>query len=160
MSAQHAVALQTFGNNSDFVDAIIKQDVRVIVVGGLAVHHYCPSRTADDLDLLVEPATHAGGAIASVLYRFNDVASFSPEDFARPRQHYRQRRALYLDLLTPHPEDDFNAFWERAPIAILNGVRVRVVALDDLLLLKERALRERGDQKDRRDVELLQTVAV
>lgn len=157
---RYPVTLQTFGGNSDFVDALIKQNVRVIVVGGLAVHHYCPIRSADDLDLLVGPSPLAGSAISEVLFRFNDVPSFSPDAFTRPRQHYRQKRALYLDLLTPHEEDDFDTFWDRAPIAMLNRVPVRVIALPDLLILKKRALRERGDEKDQRDIELLQAVAV
>lgn len=160
MKTQDWVTLQTFGTNSDFVDAITKQGVRVLIVGGMAVHHYCPSRAVDDLDLLVEPTPHAGAQIACVLSRFNDAPSFTPEAFARADQHYRQKRALYLDLLTPHVDDDFSTFWERACTATLNGVHVRVIALPDLLVLKKRALRQRGEEKDQRDIELLRAVSI
>jgi len=150
--------LHTFGLNSDFVSALSSKGVRVIVVGGLAVKHYCPQREADDLDLLVEPTAIAGAAIAEVLFRFNDAAAFQPADFAKPRLHYPQKRALYLDLLTPHEEDDFEAIWGRSEDANLNGDSVRVAAASDLLAMKRRAFTERNDEKDRRDVELLAAV--
>ena len=151
-------ALYTFGLNTDFVSALTEKGVRVILVGGLAVRYYCPEREADDLDLLVEPTEGAGAAIAEVLFRFSDAAAFQPADFAKPRRHYRQKRALYLDLLTPHEEDDFDALWGRTEKAKLNGASVRVAAVSDLLAMKRRAVAERNDEKDRRDVELLAAV--
>jgi hypothetical protein len=152
--------LHTFGLNSDFVAALAAKGVRTIVVGGLAVHNYCAEREADDLDLLVEPTASAGAAIVDVLFRFNDAAGFRPGDFARPGQHYRQKRALYLDLLTPHEEDNFDAIWERGTSALLNGIPVRVAATSDLLRMKRRAFAERGDDKDLRDIELLEATVV
>jgi hypothetical protein len=151
-------ALHTFHLNSNFVVALQAKGIRVIVVGGLAVHHYCDERNADDLDLLVEPTADAGTAIVEVLFQFNDAAGFQPTDFARPRQHYRQKRALYLDILTPYEEDDFDAIWARTKTATLNGVPVQVAAASDLLIMKRRALAERSDEKDRSDIALLQTV--
>ncbi len=94
----------------------------------------------------------------NVLFQFNDAAGFRPTDFSRPRQHYRQKRALYLDILTPYEEDDFDAMWERTTAAALNGVPVRVAAASDLLTMKRRAFAERSDEKDRSDIALLQAV--
>jgi len=128
-----AADLPTFGGNSDFVQALTAEEVRVIVVGGLAVHYYCPERAVDDLDLLIEPTEHAGSVVLNVLVRFNDAASFRPEDLAKPNRQYRQKRALYLDLLTPRAEEDFDALWSRALPTSLNRVPVRVAALQDLL---------------------------
>jgi hypothetical protein len=151
-------ALDTFHLNSKFVAALQAKGIRLIVVGGLAVHHYCNERNVEDLDLLVEPTAHAGAAIVEVLVQFNDAAGFRPTDFARPRQHYRQKRALYLDILTPYEEDDFDTMWARANAANLNGVPVRVAAASDLLVMKRRAFAERSDEKDRSDIALLQAV--
>lgn len=160
MSIVASHTLITFHLNSAFVGALAERSVRAIVIGGLAVKHYCPEREADDLDLLVEPTEAAGAVILDVLYRFNDIAGFDPKDFARPKQHYRQRRELYLDMLTPHAEDNFDQLWERTTPATLNDLPVQVAGLSDLLAMKRRAVLERGDAKDRRDVELLESVAV
>jgi hypothetical protein len=151
-------ALSTFHLNSSFVAALQAKGIRVIVVGGVAVQHYCDERNADDLDLLVEPTAEAGAAIMQALRQFNDVAGFQPTDFARPRQHYRQKRALYLDILTPYEEDNFDAMWARSAVARLNGVPVQVAAASDLLIMKRRAFAERSDEKDRSDIALLQAV--
>jgi hypothetical protein len=43
---------------------------------------------------------------------------------------------------------------------MLNGRRIRVAGRADLLNMKRRAFRERGDPKDGSDVELLEAVAV
>lgn len=160
MSVFASATLNTFHLNSAFVGALTERSIRAIVIGGLAVKHYCPEREADDLDLLVEPTETAGAVILDVLYRFNDIPGFDPKTFARPKQHYQQKRALYLDVLTPHAEDNFDQLWERTTSATLNGLPVQVAGLSDLLAMKRRAVLERGDAKDRRDVELLESVAV
>lgn len=160
MSVVASSTLSTFHLNGAFLGELTECGVRAIVIGGLAVKHYCPGREADDLDLLVEPTERAGAVVLDVLYRFNDNAGFNPKDFARPKQHYRQRRALYLDLLTPHAEDNFDELWGRTNPATLNGLSVRIAGLADLLTMKRRAVAERAEEKDRRDVELLESVAV
>ncbi len=124
------------------------------------MQHYCPDRAADDLDLLIEPTAEAGEAIKDILYGFNDAASFAPEDFAKPARHYSQKRALYLDLLTPRADERFDLLWEKATSTTVNGVAVRVADRNDLLEMKRRAVRERANEKDIRDVQLLEARAV
>ena len=123
MSVVASAALHTFHLNGAFLAALTERSIRAIVIGGLAVKHYCPEREVDDLDLLVEPTERAGAAVVDVLYQFNDIAGFDPKDFARPKQHYRQKHMLYLDVLTPHGEDNFDQLWERTASATLNGFR-------------------------------------
>lgn len=160
MNAVVTVAHHTFHLNSEFVKALAESGIRVIVIGGLAVKHYCPEREADDLDLLVEPTVTAGRNISDALNRFNDAPTFSADAFARPQQHYPQKRALYLDLVTPHADDNFDDLWRLTSAATLNGIPVRIVGLSDLLVMKHRAIVERDEIKDRQDVALLQTVTV
>lgn len=152
------VSLPTFHANGKFVEVLVSRGVRLLIVGGLAVKYYCPERQANDLDLLIEPTAIAGREVFNALPAFNEMPAFQPEDFASPNRHLSQKRALYLDLLTPHSSDDFEQFWSRCNLARLDGVseRIHVISLPDLLMLKQRAAADRGDVKDHRDVALLQ----
>lgn len=147
--------------NSDFVIAVADLGVRLIVVGGMGVHYYCPERVADDLDLLIEPSEAAGHALIKVLPRFNEpVPSSSAAQLTHPKAQLCLKRHLYLDVITPHSEDSFDEIWSRSEGATLNGLRIRVAGREDLLNMKRRAFRERGDPKDGNDVELLEAIAV
>ena len=151
--------LSTFGGNSDFVTAVSGCGVRQLVVGGLGVHYHCPERVVDDLDLLIEPTVSAGLALIQVLPQFNEQPTFSAEQLTHPKAQLRLKRHLYVDVITPHAEDDFEGIWSRAERASLNGRAINVAALSDLLNMKRRAFRERGDPKDQHDVQLLEAVA-
>ena len=47
--------LQTFGTNRYLLEALNNYSVEYIVVGGVAVHYYDPTRKFDDLDLQINP---------------------------------------------------------------------------------------------------------
>jgi len=156
----------------DLVFAALQRDqVRYLVVGGVAVVLHGHPRFTADLDLVValdpENARAAIAALARLGYR--PRAPVDGAQFADPvaRQRWIDEKGLTVfTLWSPdHPATEidlfvrepfpFDAAWSRATIADLGDVRVPVASLEDLVALKRAA----GRPKDLEDVRVLEAIA-
>jgi len=153
------ITLSTSGENESFVRDLHACGGRFIVVGGLAIQHYCPDREANDLDLLLEPLPSTAAAAHAALARAGETPHFEPEELTRPGKQVCAKHLLDVDLLTPHEGENFGAYWSRSVAACLGGVTVRVASRDDLVRMKRNALEARPDEKDRRDIVALEACA-
>lgn len=110
-------SLFTWGPNIQLMNALAQRAARVLVVGGTAVAYHHPGRPVGDLDLLIEPthsnATQVIGAITAVV---GHAPLFSTTELARPRQQYRERILLNVDILTPDSDFDFSWHWLAASV--------------------------------------------
>jgi predicted nucleotidyltransferase len=146
--------------------------VRYLVVGGVAVVLHGHLRTTADLDLVVELAPdNARRAIAALAgLGFRARAPVPMERFAEAaarREWVKDKGltvfslwsdrfpALEVDLFVEEPLD-FDAAYARAVRVPLDRTTVTVVALEDLIALKEAA----GRPIDVADVEALRALAV
>jgi hypothetical protein len=150
--------------------ALEAEKVRYLVVGGVAVVLHGHLRTTADLDLVVELAPdNARRAIAALAgLGFRARAPVPMEQFAEAtaRQGWVEDKgltvfslwsdrfpALEVDLFVEEPLD-FDAAYARAVRVPLDRTTVTVVALEDLIALKEAA----GRPIDVADVEALRAL--
>lgn len=147
--------------------ALRREQVRYLVVGGVAVVLHGHLRTTSDLDLVVQldpdNARRALAALASLGFR--PQASAPAESFAddRIRRQWIAEKhqtvmsfcspdspGLEVDLFVKEPFD-FDAAYRRAVAVRLDETEAMVVGLDDLIALKRAA----GRPGDLLDVEAL-----
>src|ERR1700693_2134512 len=148
--------LFTFGTNDALLAELIAQQVRFLVIGGLAVKFYAAQREADDLDLLIEQTPKNAERLFKAFRHLRLIPQFSSEVIATPgyrAQHLPLKDVYYADLIT-RPDIEFCSEWERALEALIWQNRVRVASRELLLALKSNSERE----KDITDVALLNAI--
>lgn len=135
---------------------LVSVQVQFMVVGGLGVQHYCPQRTAADLDVLIQSSETNATGVAFALDRVG--FNMGPETvrllFApgpRPQQ-IKLHPAIPADILTEGEGFDFMAHWEQSEKAEMLFMPVQVASPRLLIAMKSRSARE----KDVQDVLLLQ----
>jgi predicted nucleotidyltransferase len=141
---------------------LVEQEVDFVVIGGVAVAVQGYGRTTKDLDIVY--ATDAAnldrlGAVLVALHaRLRGVTEEVP--FAPDGRTLRRTRMLTLDtddggldlLVEPPGAPHYTTLRERADVVDLDGLAIRVVALDDLLAMKRAA----GRPQDLADIEALE----
>ena len=150
--------------------ALNDRGVRYLVAGGVAVVLHGHIRYTKDLDLIVDLTPEQATAAIEVLSALGLVPSVSvdPRSFADAdtRQawirdkgmtvlslHHPDDVRLVVDLFV-EPPSDFEALWTAAEEMPLETTTVRVVSLDDLIAMKQKAARPR----DMLDVEELEQI--
>ena len=158
--------LYAFGANVDFVGALLGSGVRFLIVGGLAVKHFCPEREVDDLDVMIDPTLENTERVIKVLDRFCPGHVLAAASLAGPgKQIPLKTHLLYLDVLTPRTETpDFEALWKTAVPARLFQLNLMLPSLNSLLALKRYAAETDADSKRRekhlKDVVCLQKLVI
>jgi hypothetical protein len=145
------------------LDTLTQNDVRFVLVGGLASQaHGSPSLTGD-LDICYARDRDNLARLANVLKDLSAIRRGLPPD--RPRMPPLDARTLRggglvtlttrfgdFDLIaTPDPGFDYESLLAHAVTTTVHGAPVRVASLDDLILMKRAA----GRPKDRIELEIL-----
>jgi predicted nucleotidyltransferase len=137
--------------------------VDFVVIGGVAVATQGYGRSTDDLDITydtgAENLERLGGVLLSLHARLRGVADDVP--FIPDARTLRRVQLLTLDtddgaldlLVDPAGAAPYAELRTRADPIELEGVEIRVVALNDLLAMKRAA----GRPQDLADVEALET---
>jgi len=145
-------------------------DVRYVVVGGVAtiLHGYVRATTDIDLivDLQIDEAEKAIEALSGEGYkpRIPVQAKEFADDNKRKQwietkgmtvfsMFHPEQPGLSIDLFAQHPIP-FDELWERSQVFDVDGTGIRVCSLDDLIMLKQLA----GRNKDMDDIEKLQKI--
>lgn len=151
--------------------ALNAENVRYLVVGGVAVVLHGHLRTTADLDLVVELAPENARRAISALSKlgFRPRAPVPAEQFADAgvRQAWSEEKGLTVfslwsdrlpevevDLFVKEPFD-FASVYARAVMVPLDTTTVTVIPIDDLIQLKRAA----GRPIDLADVEALRAIA-
>lgn len=151
-------------------DALNREGVRYIVVGGVAVVLQGHLRLTVDLDLIVdlEPneARKAIGALTALGFR--PRVPVPAHQFAEPevRKSWIREKGMQVftmldfdnplrtvDLFVDHPIA-FEELWERSQMLALGETEVRVACTPDLIRLKQLS----GRSKDLEDIERLKQI--
>ena len=157
--------VRSLSENVEIVRQLDLVRARFLVVGGaaVAVHGCRAPHEVDDLDLLIEPTLENAELVVGVLPAGGAQALFEPIALTRPLQHIRIRGLQgRLDILTPGPGIRFRDLLERSIPAVHGQVPVRVIAVDDLISMKEVAVARDPTNRDKhqRDLDCLRAKAM
>lgn len=157
MSSRVGDTLLHFGPNERLVSSFTQAEVRFVVIGGLAVAWHCLERTADDMDLLLDPTEENSERVAACL-RGLQLTGFSAETFSRRGLQVPLKQHLYAELLTPaHDGPSFSDTEANAVDGKLFGIPVRIASVSTLIQMKERASASGASAKEKHlaDIKLL-----
>lgn len=152
----------------DLFRALQQEDVRYLVVGGLAVNLYGVERATMDIDLMLAmDAENVSRFIrAARALGLTPVPPVALEAFAEETMRtawFEEKRMIVfalrasdpaaptLDVLI-RPPLPFDEAWSRRVEKSIGGLTVRLASLDDLIRMKAAT----GRQRDRSDIEALE----
>jgi hypothetical protein len=151
-------------------EALARNSVRYVVVGGVAVVLHGHARLTADLDLAVDLSPEAAGKAIDTLVGlgFRPRAPVDPAEFSDPEararwmtEHQMQVFSMWdpsdplrsVDLFVENPID-FEELWDRSVLLPLAGTSARVASIPDLIRLKRLASRA----VDLADIEALEAI--
>ncbi len=147
--------------------ALNDADVQYIVVGGIATILHGYVRATADVDLVVDLQVDEASKVISVLTEegFKPRIPVQAMEFADEQKrnqwinekgmqvfsmYHPDVSGMSVDLFVHHPVP-YKDLYERSVIMDLDGVKVRVCSIDDLISMKQQA----GRHKDLADIEQL-----
>jgi hypothetical protein len=146
-------------------ESLQRHEVEYLTIGGVAVNVHGHVRNTRDVDILIEWTAENMGRLAAALGELDarlfgvdadllDVDPHDPEDLLNGGNFTLRTAAGGLDLFDPAEIPGGRPYDEMRPCAveaIVEGVHIRAVGLDDLIRLK----RESGRDRDLEDVATL-----
>jgi predicted nucleotidyltransferase len=145
--------------NSDYRDmlcALSEEGVKFLLVGAYAMAAHGYPRSTVDMDLWVMPTQENAEAVLRGLARFGAPAGeLTVQDLAADEVVFQIGVApKRIDLLTTASGLSFVAAYSRSIPVDIDGVAVRVLCMDDLIVNKKTT----GRTKDLADVEALEAM--
>jgi hypothetical protein len=132
-----------------------KNDVRYLVIGGIAAVLYGVPRATFDLDILIQPTKQNAQRLLDALAQLNfGTADMITADEVVDTEITIFTDKVRLDVQTSTPGISFDEAWPRRVTMSYNGQTFVVVSLADLIKSKTAA----GREIDLEDVRLLKLV--
>jgi predicted nucleotidyltransferase len=134
----------------EFVRLLDANEVKYMVVGGAAVNVLGFVRMTEDFDLWIERSDANADRVLAVLEQFGFAGEFSKEDLLDPKAVLMLGRPPNrIDLLCGISGREFEDCYPRRTYETLDGLRVPMISLQDLIINKKAT----GRHKDLADVE-------
>jgi predicted nucleotidyltransferase len=142
-----------FPDFKEFLKLLNSVKVRYLVLGGYAVNFHGYHRTTGDLDVWIAVDPPNAEAVSQALQKFGFRAStVTPATFLEEGKVFRfGRRPVRIELLTNPSGISFEECYQRRIEAVMDGVKVPLICLDDLRVNKKASARA----KDLADLENL-----
>ena len=142
--------------NSDFSDLLqIFNDnhVRYLVIGGYAVVQYAEPRFTKDLDVWISTDASNAEAVYKALLEFGaPLKGLTVKVFAEEGYFFQMGLPpIRVDVLMGIPGVEFEECWKRRSEVDFDGLKVRFISKQDLILAK----RASGRPQDLIDADLL-----
>jgi hypothetical protein len=129
--------------------ALIRNNVRFLIIGGCAVNAHGYARGVGDLDLLVEPSEENAGYLLAALKDLG-LAGVGLERLAQPGKKVRLPR-YRVEILTSLEGITFAEAFARKSTVECGNIDLPVLSREDLVRSKSGT----GRAKDRRDIRRL-----
>lgn len=140
----------------ELLEAFARFEVEFVVIGGYAFAFHAEPRATKDLDILVRAGSKNQTRAAAALVEFG----VSPAVVAAVRHQtstevvYFGREPARVDILQAIDGVDADTVFTKAVLALVEGIQIRVIDLDNLIANKKAA----GRARDLADVERLEEV--
>lgn len=138
----------------DFIELLIKHNVRYLIVGGWAVNNYLIPRVTGDIDFFVDRSSENQSKLRNVLkeFGFADVLPGDSEEILPEKKILMLgRQPNRIDILSHIDGVSFDEAWRDRVTGCLGGIEVHFISPALLLRNKKSAARS----KDIGDIENL-----
>lgn len=143
-------------NFRSFIDALNQHTVEYLLIGGFAMGAYGHIRSTGDLDIFIHATNeNAQRALKACIDFGIDEADLKEEMFLVEKMIGIGMPPIRIEILKKLDTIDFKFAYQRAEIKSIDGLEIKVVSLDDLILLKEAAVKGRDKERDREDLAFL-----
>lgn len=150
----------TSNNVQDFLKSLNKNNVRYMLVGGVATVFYGHIRTTQDLDLWIEDSPENKKRLVQALKDVGVIGAEKYEDipmipgWSTITIGDKGFVADFMGYMKAFTKEDFNTCYKRARTGNFEGIPITVIHINDLI--KEKI--ELGRLKDLDDVENLEKI--
>jgi hypothetical protein len=138
----------------EFLQLLNSYEIEYLLIGGYAVGYHGYPRTTGDMDIWIARHAQNAGRIVAALdaFGFGAATGASAEMFLLPDKVIRMGNPpLRIELLTGISGVDFAACFARRIVAVLDGIPVNLISLNDLKANKAAS----GRAKDLNDLKHL-----
>lgn len=148
-------------NFRSIIEAFNKHKVEYLLIGGFAMGAYGHVRSTGDLGIFIDATNKNAARTLQACIDFGiDKEDLKKEMFLVEKMIGIGVPPLRIEILKKLDTVDFKYAYQRAEIKIIDGQRINVVSLDDLILLKEAAVKGRNKERDREDLNFLKQFKV
>ncbi|MEX2565101.1 MAG: nucleotidyl transferase AbiEii/AbiGii toxin family protein [Cyclobacteriaceae bacterium] len=143
-------------NFRSIIESLNKNMVEYLLIGGFAMGAYGHVRSTGDLDIFIHATKENAKRTIKACIDFGiNKEDLKEEMFLVEKMIGIGMPPLRIEILKKLDTIDFKYAYQRAEIKNIDGLHIKVVSLDDLILLKEAAVRGRDKQRDREDLVFL-----
>ena len=149
--------LQCNGSNKQVIEALVKNSVEFLLIGGLAVSWFCP-RQADDMDILVNPSLENSRKVFHSIVSLGYLEGFAETSFSRNGVLAHLKKYHYADILTPKETwPSYKKLASDAVEASIFNIPIKLPSVLNLIELKNLAIKEAEEsiEKHQNDIRLL-----
>jgi hypothetical protein len=133
---------------ADFLDALNKEGVAYVVIGGMAVVSYLPYRTTRDIDVLIEPTLENARRAFRAVRRWGGFEpEFAPKDFISG-DILSFGGLLRVEIHSKVPGVTWEEVWTNRVAGHLMEVPTHFASIQDLIAMKEATSRPDKDVFD------------
>jgi predicted nucleotidyltransferase len=143
-----------------FLKALLKHNVKFIIIGGHAAIYYGVNRNTGDLDILIEPSSENGERLIKALENIKlEIPDIRPEEFTQKLVLSFGLEPDAVDILNYTPGIDFESAHANSILVNFSGLNINMIDIRDLIRNKESL--QRKDEKahlDKYDAEVLKKI--
>lgn len=141
----------------DFIEELNRNDVEYILIGGYAMGVYGHHRGTGDLDIFINSTENNAEKLlkASIDYGI-PTDSVSKDMFMVPKMIGIGNPPLRIEILKKLDTVDFKYAFQRSKVKTVDGLKIKVISLEDLILLKKAAKIGRSKARDSEDLSFLE----
>lgn len=127
----------------ELLSILNKHRVRYLIVGAYAVIHYTEPRYTKDLDIWVKPEQKNARRVYEALKEFGaPLKGIAVSDFMNPDTVYQIGvEPVRVDILGGIAGMDFDIAYKQRKTANIDGVKVKLIGINELIVSKEKAKR-------------------
>jgi hypothetical protein len=143
-----------------FLRALIKYNVKYLIIGGHAAIYYGVNRNTGDLDILIEPSIQNGHKLLQALKNLKlEIPDIDDEEWTSQLVLSFGFEPDAIDILNYTPGLQFNDVYENALKVNQDGIEINMIDIRDLIRNKE-SLNRVGEKAhlDKYDIEVLKRI--
>ena len=141
----------------DFINELNNKKVEYLLIGGYAMGAYGHHRGTGDLDIFINATEQNAKRLMEACTDYGiSVDQLNKEMFMVPKMVGIGHPPLRIELLKKLDTIDFEYAYQRVQLKRVDGLEIRVASIDDLILLKKAARKDRSKSRDLEDLSFLE----